>query len=921
MPASIPTPPPTTDLAHDVLRSERQPLDPFFNPTSVAVIGATETPGSVGRTLLWNLVSSPFGGTVFPVNPKRPSVLGIKAYPAIADVPAKVDLAVIVIPAPHVPAVVEQCGQAGVKALIVISAGFKEAGPEGARLEQQVLAAARKHRMRIIGPNCLGLMNPINGLNASFAKGVAKPGNVAFISQSGALLTAVLDWSFKEQVGFSAFVSTGSMLDVSWGDLVDHLGNDPRTQSILIYMESIGDARAFLSAAREVSLTKPIIVIKAGRTEAAAKAAASHTGSLTGSDEVLDAAFRRVGVVRVSAISEMFYMAETLSKQPRPKGPRLTLITNAGGPGVLATDALIQNGGQLTTINKETIDQLNTFLPPAWSHANPIDVLGDAPPERYAKTLEIAAADPIADGLLVILTPQDMTDPTLIAQALARHAKIENKPVLASWMGGPDVQAGEAILNRAGIPTFPFPDTAAKAFCYMWRYTYNLRALYETPSLPPDTQDSAPSAQDLASQIIQAVRNERRDLLDEVESKRLLAAYGIPITRTEIAADAESAQSLADSIGYPVVLKLYSKTITHKTDVGGVKLNLKDKTEVTKAFDGIRRSVTEKAGPEHFQGVTVQPMVKLHDAYEIILGASPDTQFGPVLLFGSGGQLVEVYKDRALALPPLNATLARRMMEQTRIYTALKGVRGRKPVDLPALEQLLVRFSKLVAEQPWIKEIDINPLLASSDALIALDARVVVYPQDFSAEKLPKLAIRPYPSQYITHFKTRDRDGRDLEIRPIRPEDEPLLVRFHQTLSERSVRFRYFAALKLDQRTTHERLIRVCFNDYDRELALVAVHKDPKTGDREIAAVARLSKLPWRNEAEFAMLVSDLWQNKGLGTRLLSMLVQVARDEKLSRLTADILPENLEMQRVAQKLGFTLTRDLEQKTVKAKLPL
>lgn len=910
--------PPTTDLAHDVLRQERQPLDPFFSPKNVALIGATENAGSVGRTLLWNLVTSPFGGTVFPVNPKRPSVLGIKAYPSIIDVPAKVDLAVIVIPAPAVPAAVEQCGQAGVKAVIVISAGFKEIGPEGVALERQVLATARKYGMRIVGPNCLGLMNPLTGLNASFAKGMARPGSVGFISQSGALMTAVLDWSFKEQVGFSCFASIGSMLDVNWGDLIDYLGNDPKTTSIVIYMESIGDARSFLSAAREVSLTKPIIVIKAGRTEAAAKAAASHTGSLTGSDEVLDAAFRRVGVIRVNAISELFYMAEVLSKQPRPRGRRLSIITNAGGPGVLATDSLIQSGGELTVLNKDTIDKLSTFLPAAWSHGNPIDVLGDAPAERYAKTLEMVANDENSDGMLVILTPQDMTDPTLIAQALAKHAKIPDKPVLASWMGGPDIDAGESILNKAGIPTFPYPDTAAKAFCYMWRYTYNLRGIYETPNLHGDDADET-AAFNQGKAIIESVRNDGRDLLDEVESKRLLAAYGIPTTRMEIAPDAESAKALADSMGYPVVLKIHSRTITHKTDVGGVKLNLKDGAEVSKAFHEIRESVAKKAGLEHFQGCTVQPMVKLKDAYEIIIGASPDAQFGPVLLFGSGGQLVEVYKDRALALPPLNATLARRMMEQTKIYTALKGVRGRKPVDLAALESLLVRFSRLVVEQKWVKEIDINPLLASPDGLIALDARVVVYGKDYPEDKLPRLAVRPYPIQYVTQAKTKTNEP--IEIRPIRPEDEPLLVKFHQTLSERSVRFRYFAAMKLNQRTAHERLLRVCFNDYDRELALVVEYDEPKSGARHIVGVARLSKLPWSNDAEFAVLVTDEWQNKGLGKKLLSMLLQVAKDEKVKTVSADILPDNLEMQRVCEKLGFKLIRNLEEQTVKATISL
>lgn len=908
---------PTTDKAHDILRQQRKPLDALFAPKTVAVIGATENPGAVGRTILWNLITNPFNGTVFPVNPKRDSVLGIKAYKTIHDVPARVDLAVIMTPAPTVPGIIEQCVSAGVKAAIIISAGFKEIGPEGAKLEQQIMERARRSEMRIVGPNCLGLMNPLTGLNASFAKGMARPGNVAFISQSGALMTAVLDWSFKEQVGFSAFVSIGSMLDVNWGDLIDYLGDDPKTNSIVIYMESIGDARSFLSAAREVALNKPIIVIKAGRTEAAAKAAASHTGSLTGSDEVLDAAFRRSGVLRVGSISDIFSMAEVLGKQPRPQGPRLTIITNAGGPGVLATDALISNGGELTQISPETIGELNKHLPSAWSHSNPIDVLGDAPPARYEKALELAASDPKADGILVILTPQDMTDPTLIAQALSKHAKIDGKPVIASWMGGPDVEAGEAILNRAGIPTFSYPDAAAQAFIYMWRNTYALKALYETPAFDSDDSFDAVAARRIATELIETARNQGRTILDEYESKQLLSAYGIPTVKTIIASSETEAEKAAQQVGYPCVLKLYSKTITHKTDVGGVKLNLHNAQEVQAAFSAIKNSTREKAGAEHFQGVTVQPMIKLSEGYEIILGSSLDPQFGPVLLFGTGGQLVEVFKDRALGLPPLNGTLARRMMEQTRIYKALQGVRGRKSVDLPALEQILVRFSQLVAEQRWIKEIDINPMLASADQLIALDARVVVHDQGVTEDQLPNLAIRPYPTQYVTPIKLAD--GTALTIRPIRPEDEPLLVQFHQSLSERSVRLRYFAPLKLAQRTTHERLVRRCFNDYDREIALVIEHND--NGQRQMLGIGRMSRLPHTDSAEFAMLVSDQWQKRGLGSRLLQLLIGIARDEKLSQLTADMMPENLEMQAVCRKSGFTLQRDLEENVVHATLDL
>jgi len=708
------------ESAHDILKQGSNPLDPFFTPRNVAVIGATENPGSVGRTTLWNLISSPFGGTVFPVNPKRPSVLGIKAYPTIKDVPAEVDLAVIATPPKTVPGIIRDCGAAGVTAAVVITAGFKEAGEEGKQLEKELLVEAKKAGIRIIGPNCLGVMVPPTGVNATFASGMARTGSVAFLSQSGALCTAVLDWSLREMVGFSAFISLGSMADIGWGDLITYLGNDPKTRSILIYMESVGDAHSFLSAAREVALTKPIIVIKAGRTAAGSKAAASHTGSLTGSDDVLDAAFERCGVLRVNVMSDLFYMAEVLAKQPRPKGPRLAILTNAGGPGVLAADSLLLGHGELAEISQQTIEELNKILPGAWSHGNPLDILGDAEPARYAKSLEIAAKDPNSDGMLVILTPQAMTDATQTAEFLKPYAKLGDKPVLASWMGGVDVAAGEQILNAVGIPTFSYPDTAARMFNYMWQYAKNLKSLYETPRHAADDDGMDRKK---AAEIIEQVKSEGRTILTEFESKKVLAAYGIPTLPSVIATSEDDAVAAAESMGYPVVLKLHSETITHKTDVGGVQLNLKNADAVRNAFRAIRDSVTAKVGAEHFGGTNVQPFAKL-EGYEVILGSSIDPQFGPVLLFGMGGQLVEVFKDRALALPPLTTTLARRMMEKTRIYTALKGVRGRKPVDLAGLEQLLVRFSQLVVEQPWIKEIDINPLLASPERLLALSRRV-----------------------------------------------------------------------------------------------------------------------------------------------------------------------------------------------------
>ena len=897
--------------------TEKQSLEALFNPDSVAVIGATERPGTVGRTVLHNLLNPAFHGRVYAVNPQRPEVLGAKAYKIVREVPEPIDLAILATPAATIPGLIGECIEIGVKSAVVISAGFREHGETGAALEKQVQEQLRRSSMRLIGPNCLGIMNPRIGLNATFGKDSPKAGNVAFLSQSGALLTAILDWSDKEDVGFSAIVSTGSMLDVNWGDLIYHFGDDPYTKSILLYMESVGDARSFISAAREVALTKPIIVIKAGRSDAASKAAASHTGALTGSDEVLDAAFRRCGVLRVQNISDLFYMAEVLGKQPRPKGPRLTILTNAGGPGVLAIDSLVANGGEPAKLSDQTLQALNEFLPPHWSHGNPIDVLGDADSVRYAKAIEIAAKDPNSDGLLAVLTPQGMTDPAEIAEQLKPYATGSGKPLLASWMGGTSIAAAESILNSASIPTFPYPDTAARAFSYMWRYSDNLRTLYETPSLTegPGLDDEARKN---VRKIIDNARSTGRTLLNEFESKQLLSQYGIPTVETRIARNEEEAIHQAREIGYPIVLKLFSETITHKTDVGGVKLNLADEDAVRGAYRAIQSSVAEKAGADKFAGVTVQPMVKL-DGYELILGSSVDPQFGPVLLFGSGGQLVEVYKDRALALPPLNTTLAQRMMEQTQIFKALKGVRGRKPVDLKALESLLVRFSQLVAEQPWIKEIDINPLLASSEHLLALDARVVLQDQATTEDELPKPAIRPYPSQYVSEWTSKE--GSRFTIRPIRPEDEPLMVEFHHTLSDRTVYLRYFASLSLPARIAHERLLRICFGDYEREMVLIAERHDPGAGKPGIVGVGRLNKLRGRNEAEVAVLVADELQGRGLGSELLRRIVQVARDEKVGKLCSEMLHDNVAMQMISKKLGFQLRKYHDAGSISAVLEL
>ena len=890
-------------------------LDSIFRPRSVAVIGATDRAGSVGRSTLLNLINSAFPGKVYPVNPRLSEVLGRPAYARIGEVPEPVDLAVIVTPARTVPGVVDECIAAGAKGAVVISAGFREQGAEGKALERQIAEQLSRDRLRVIGPNCLGVMNPRIGLNATFAQTMALPGSVAFLSQSGALLTAILDWSLQEQVGFSAFVSTGSMLDVGWGDLIDYFGDDPNTQSILMYMESVDDARSFLSAARAVAMSKPIIVIKAGRTEAASKAASSHTGALTGSDEVFDAVLRRCGVLRVESISDVFYMAEVLSKQPRPRGPKLVIVTNAGGPAVLATDALIAEGGQVATLSDASRHALDELLPPFWSHGNPIDVLGDADPEHYARAIEIAIKDPGSDGLLAVLAPQGMTDPQAVAQRLAPYAKGFDKPLLASWMGGRYIESGESVLNRSGIPTFSYPDTAARVFVNMWHYTYHLRGLYETPVIADDPSVAGERVRQ-ANQILNSVLAEGRTLLTEVESKQVLSLYDIPAVRTKAVSSAQEAVEAARVIGFPVVLKLHSRKVTHKTDVGGVKLNLLTPQAVQKAYGEIESGVSSQLGADSFLGVTVQPMVR-HDGYELILGSSVDSQFGPVILFGSGGQLVEVYRDRALALPPLNTTLAQRMMEQTKVYGALRGVRGRKPIDLNALEGVLVRFSYVPIELPRIKEIDINPLLASTEGLTALDARIVLFDAETADSALPRPAIRPYPTQYVSKWTMKG--GREVLIRPIRPEDEPLMRSFHQSLSEQTIYLRYFHMEALGARVAHERLIRKCFIDYDREMALVAEAVDLKTERSELLGVGRLKRQRDPQEGEIAVLVADRFQNLGLGTELLRRLIEFARAEGYRRIVAHILAENANMRKLAERFHFEIAPDRDPSQITAVL--
>ena len=874
-------------------------LEKIFNPRRIAIVGASNKEGSVGYTLLRNLVGSGFDGVIYPVNPKHEAIQGIQAYPSVKEVPKTPDLAVICTPAPTVPGLVRECGEAGIRGLIVISAGFREAGEEGKRLEEEVRAAAAEFEgMRILGPNCLGVIVPHLRLNVSFAGAMPNPGRVALISQSGALCTAILDWALEEGIGFSYFVSIGNMLDVDFGDLIDYFNEDPHTDSIVLYVESIIQARKFMSAARAFAREKPIVAYKAGRFAESAKAAASHTGAMAGEDAVYDAAFQRAGIVRVFEIGDIFDTAELVARVRPPLGARLAIITNAGGPGVMATDALISLGGELAQLCPETMEKLNEVLPPFWSHGNPIDIIGDAPPERYVKATEIVLADPNVDAALVILTPQAMTDPTTTAKALAELKDKVRKPILAIWMGGRVVREGVEILNRAGIPTYETPEQGVSAFMHLVHYGRNIEMLYETPREVP--LEFSLDRQRVRERFLEVFRREP-DILGEELSKELLEAYGIPVTKPHPARTPDEAVRIAEKIGYPVVLKILSPQITHKTDVGGVALNLNDEVEVRRAFERIVESAKEKRPDAEILGVTVQRMVRARDGIELILGAKKDPTFGAVIMVGTGGTAAEVFRDRALGLPPLNERLAYRMLESLRSWRLLRGYRGRPGVNLERLIEILMRFSYLVADFPEIKELDVNPLLAMPNEVIALDARVILDRQVLEHPVRPysHLVIRPYPEGYERNITLKD--GTKVLLRPIRPEDEPLWHEMLAVSSRESIRQRFRYIFK---ETTHKMAIPYCFIDYDREMAIVGIVEEE--GRKRMIGVGRMVANPDLDTVEYAVFVADPWQNRGLGGALTDYCLEIAQKWGIKKVRAETTPDNFRMIAIFRDRGFKI---------------
>jgi acetyltransferase len=875
-------------------------LDKVFNPKSVAIIGASDQEGSVGYAIVKNFTQLGYAGKVYFVNMRKPEILGVKTYPTVGQIPEPVDLAMIATPAKTVPDVVEQCGKAGVKGAIIVSAGFKETGAEGKELEAKILEIKKKYGIRIIGPNCIGIIRPRINLNATFVDKVPKPGKIAFLSQSGALGSAILDWAIHENIGFSNFVSVGSMIDVDFGDLIDYFGTDPQTRSILMYVEGITDARKFMSAARHFARTKPIIVVKAGKFTESAKAVASHTGSLSGEDAIYDAAFKRAGIVRVEEIGDLFNAAEVLGTQPLPRGPNLAVITNAGGPGVMATDALIAKGGKLAKLSQKTFDVLNSVLPSFWSRGNPIDVLGDAQADRYKTAVEACLNDENIDGILIIFTQQAVGDPIAITKAIVEMVKskaYQNKTILTSFMGYNSVQEANSILNANNIPTYSTPEQAIKTYMHMYQYQRNVELIYETPEELP--VDAAPPKRPIMS-ILRNAAVEGRELLTEDEAKKLLKYYNFPVVSTEVATTADEAVAFARQMGYSVVLKILSPQIVHKTEAGGVILDLNSATEVRQAFDMIVQRAKAYDPNAHVIGVTVQPMIK-KKGVEVILGGKTDPLFGPVILFGMGGVGVELFKDYSIGLPPLNTTLARRMMEETKVYQLLKGYRNVPPANLKLLDETVLMFSQLLMDFPQIKEIDINPLLINEKDACVLDARITIDKEDVFRKFEPHehMVISPYPKKYELLWTLKD--GREVLLRPIKPEDEPMWLEMFQSFSEESIRYRFFQMLK---DTPHEVRVRYCNIDYDREIAIVPELTEKNR--KRILGVSRISTEPDGKSGELAFIVGDRWQGLGLGTKLVDYTLEIAKEMGIETVYAIMLPDNNRALNLTKKMGFKL---------------
>jgi acetyltransferase len=882
-------------------------LNRIFNPKRIAVIGASDREGSIGSKIFSNLTGSGYQGEVFPVNPFRQSVQGITAYPSVRKIPSEIDLAVVATPAHTVPQVVEECGKAGVAGVVIISAGLNAPCDGGASLEKQLLKHQKRYGMRIIGPNSLGVIRPKINLYATFADKQAQPGKIAFISQSAALCASALDWASEAQVGFSAVVSTGSILDVDLGDLLDYFGIDAQTRSIVLYVESIKDGRKFISAARCSARTKPIMLVKAGRFKESSEVALSHSGSLGGEDAVYSAAFRRAGIVRVAAIKDLFDCAEALAMQPNPTNPNLTIITNAGGPAIMATDHLVAREGNLSRLSNETVQALTSVLPSYCSRANPIDVYEESTPDRFRSVMEICLKDPNSSGFLVIYTPQGATKPVDLANAIVAVAKQTRKPVLTALMSEDDnCRKARRILQKNGVPSFATPEEAVSTFMYMYNYTQNLELLYQTPE---ELLVEQPDSTSLKGILRQAFR-EGRTVLNLPESMRFLEAYKIPTVKTIVAQTPKEASAVASKIGYPVVLKALSPQISHKSKVGGVILNVCSPKETTASFKEIERRVKNFSRAAEFQGVTVQPMIR-EKGHELIVGSKKDEQFGSTILFGTGGTATELFHDVSIGFPPLNQTLARRLIEDTATYRHAASTGNLLNVGL--IEKILVKFSQLVTDFPEIKEVDINPVIVTEKTALAVDARIVIEWDRMMrevAEHHETQVIACYPKKYVAARKLKN--GTGVFLHPVKPEDEKRFNEFLKSLSAESMRFRFFEIIK---EMSHEMLTRYCNLDYDREIAVVAELTD---ANKPIIGAVRLILDPGGKSGEFAVLVGDKLQGFGLGSKLMDLLVEIGKDMRVDKIYGYVSANNYKMLKLCKKKGFKV-EIFDEETTKASL--
>jgi acetyltransferase len=881
-------------------------LKPLFSPKSVAVFGASDRVDSVGQIVFQNMLQSGFQGSLYPINPSHPEVQGRKAYTSISQIIEPVELAVIATPPETVPGIIEECGKYKVKAAVIITAGFGEAGDTGKALECALLINAKRCGIRLIGPNCLGIMRPDIGLNATFNKGGASPGNLAFVSQSGALCTAILDWAQSNDVGFSSVVSMGSSVDLDFGEILDYLVSDALTQSILLYIEGIRNARSFMSSIRAAARIKPVILVKVGRHAAASKAAMSHTASLVGSDDAFDAAVRRAGVVRVQTITQLFSAAKALSCGFHPTGNRLAIVTNGGGPGVMATDCAADLGLVMASLSDITVEKLNQVLPPTWSHGNPVDIIGDAQADRYHHAVKACLEDTNVDGVLTILTPQAMTKPLEAANAVIELSNQYSKPLLTCWMGGAQVEESRTAFNHARKPSFRTPEPAVEVFSFLSAYYQNQKLLMQMPGplshhLEPDVEG--------ARMIIEGALQESRKVLSEMESKALLSAFHIPVAQTLVAHSPNEALLIAQQLGYPVVMKINSPDITHKTDAGGVRLNLINAQAVRGAYHELVENIKRNRPDAHIDGISIEPMIVKPNGRELMVGVTNDPIFGPVITFGAGGTAVEIMGDRSVSLPPLNTFLVKDLIQGTRIAKMLGNFRQMPPVCMEALESVLLRVSEMVCELPMLMEMDINPLIVDENGALAADARVVVEFRPPSVDRYAHMAIYPYPTHLVSNWQLAD--GTNVVIRPIRPEDAELEQEFVHNLSEES---RYFRFMNSVQELSELVLAHFTQIDYSREMALIAVTEGQ---DKEIElGVTRYAINPDGESCEFALVIADSMRGKGLGHKLMITLMDAARSKGLKFMEGEVLNNNVSMLKLMKRLNFSIEANPEDDSIK-----